>query len=102
VYKYTGQAEEPENGNDRYVGYDLINIGDLWEKRYDTELFPEFGVFRGDNHGENKAHAPWRWDDQDDGNVRSDQLFIDPAYLVGYYHDGLGDFSYIYVSQFSR
>ncbi|MFC1946436.1 DUF3221 domain-containing protein [Chloroflexota bacterium] len=100
VYRYTGQAEEPENGNDRNVGYDLIYISDLWEKRNDIELFPEFGVFSGDNHGENKAHAPWRWDDKDDGKVRADQLFTDPAYLVEYYHDGLGDFSYIYVFQF--
>ncbi|UCC17162.1 MAG: hypothetical protein JSU58_01030, partial [Dehalococcoidales bacterium] len=97
-----GQAEEPENGNDRNVGYDLKYIGELWDRRDDPLTFYDFGSLRGDNYGENKAHAPWRWDDKDDGNVRADQLFFDPAYLVGYYHDGLGDFSYIYVSQFSR
>lgn len=100
VYKYTGRAEEPQNGNDRNVGYDLIYIGDLWEKRHDTDIFHEFGTFRGDDFGENKAHAPWRWDDKDDGEVDADQFFIDPAYLVDYYHDGLGNFSHDYIIQF--
>ncbi len=39
VYRYTGQAEEPQNGNDRNVGYDLVYIDELWEKRYDTDIF---------------------------------------------------------------
>jgi len=102
VYRYTGNAEEPENDNDRNVGYDLVYIGELWERRYDPLIFYDFGSLRGDNHGENKAHAPWRWDDQDDGDIAADQLFIDPAYLVEYYHDGLGDFSREYIFQFSK
>ncbi|MFC2034643.1 hypothetical protein ACFLUJ_00765 [Chloroflexota bacterium] len=100
VYRYTGQAEQPQNGNDRNVGYDLIDISELWEKRHNKDIFYEFGVFRGDNHGDNKAHAPWQWDDKDDGEVYADQFFIEPAYLVDYYHDGLGNFSHDYISQF--
>ncbi|MFC2063057.1 DUF3221 domain-containing protein, partial [Chloroflexota bacterium] len=100
VYRYTGQAEEPQNGNDRNVGYDLIDISKLWEKRHDPDLFHDFGTFRGDNYGENMAHAPWRWDDKDDGEVYADQLFFDPAYLVDYYHDGLGNFSHDYIIRF--
>jgi len=102
VYRYTGQAEEPQNGNDRNVGYDLIDIGELWEKRHDTDIFYEFGTFRGDDFGENKAHAPWRWDDKDDGEVGADHFFVDPAYLVDYYHDGLGNFSHDYIIQFQN
>ncbi len=45
VYKYAGRAEEPQNGNDRNVGYDLVYIGELWEKRHDTDIFHEFGIF---------------------------------------------------------
>jgi len=100
VYRYTGQAEEPHNGNDRDVGYDLVFIDALWSKRYDPDIFYEFGTFRGDNHEENKAHAPWHWDDYDDGEVNADHFFVDPAYLVDYYHDGLGNFSHDYIVQF--
>ena len=102
VYRYTGQAEEPQNGDDRNVGYDLVDIGDLWAKRHDSDIFYEFGTFRGDDWGANKANAPWRWDDKDDGEVYADQLFIDPAYLVDYYHDGLEDFSHDYIVQFQN
>ena len=100
VYRYTGQAEEPQNGNDRNVGYDLVYIGELWEKRHDPDIFYEFGTFRGDDWDKNKANAPWGWDDKDDGKVYADQFFVDPAYLVDYYHDGLGNFSHDYIIQF--
>ncbi|MFC1945823.1 DUF3221 domain-containing protein [Chloroflexota bacterium] len=100
VYRYTGQAEEPQHGNDRNVGYNLAYIGDLWDKRNDSDIFYEFGVFRGDDYGENKAHAPWRWDDNDDGEIDAYQFFLAPAYLVDYYHDGLGKFSHDYIFQF--
>ncbi len=102
VYRYAGQASEPRDNNDRNVEYDLIFIGDLWDKRGDTNLFYEFGTFHGDNWGDNKADAPWGWDDKNDGDVGADQFFLDPAYLVDYYHDGLGDFSQDYVFQFQK
>jgi len=102
VYRYIGQAEEPQNGNDRNVGYDLVYIGELWEKRYDSDIFYELGTFRGDDYSNNKAHAPWQWDDKDDGEVYADQFFVDPAHLVDYYHDGLGNFSHDYIIQFQN
>jgi hypothetical protein len=102
VYRYTGQAGEPKNGNDRNVGYDLVNIDELWTKRYDPDIFYEFGVFKGDDWEDNKANAPWEWDDKDDGEVSAVQFFIDPAYLVAYYHDGLGNFSHDYIVQFQN
>jgi len=102
VYRYTGNAGEPRDSNNRNVEYDLIYIGDLWDKRNDTDLFYEFGTFWGDDWGENKADAPWGWDDKDDGEVYADQFFIDPAYVVDYYHDGLGNFSHDYIFQFQN
>jgi hypothetical protein len=95
-------ANEPRDSNDRNVDYDLISIGDLWDKRDDSNLFYKFGTFHGDNWGDNKADAPWGWDDKDDGDVSAEQFFLDPAYLVDYYHDGLGIFSQYYVFQFQK
>jgi hypothetical protein len=102
VYRYTGQAKEPQDGNDRNAGYDLLDIGILWAERHNPEIFYEFGTFRGNDFGENKAHAPWQWDDKDDGEVDADDFFIDPAYLVDYYHIGLGNFSRDYIFQFQN
>lgn len=103
VYYYTGTAEEPSSGNDRYVGYALKSMNELWDRRDPAsypDTFYEFGMFRGDTYGDNAANAPWGWDDWNDGDVFTPQFFTDPAYLVDYYHDGLGTFftSYTYKS----
>jgi len=89
-----------QDGNDRNAGYDLVHIDELWTKRHDAGVFCSFGTFCGDDHGRNKANAPWGWDDKDDGEVDADDFFLDPAYLVDYYHGGLGDFSRDYVFQY--
>jgi len=102
VYRFTGQAEEPQNGNDRNVGYDLLHIDEMWARRKDPDIFCGFGTFYGDDYGENKANAPWGWDDKDDGEVSASDFFINPAHLVDYYHDGLGDFSRDYVFQYQN
>jgi hypothetical protein len=103
IYRYTGISEEPENGNDRNVGYSLVSIDDIWSRRGNTDIFHEFGTFKGDitpdvlNMTENAANAPWGWDDWNDGDVDAPDFFMDPAYLVEYYHTGLGDFSILYT-----
>ena len=117
IYRYTGVAEEPEDGNDRDVGYALKHINQLWDLRNADEhpdTFYQFGTFRGDitpdepNMSENAANAPWGWDDkavkvfgitisESDGEVNAPDFFLDPAYLVDYYHEGLGDFSRTYL-----
>jgi len=62
---------------------------------------------RRPNMVENAANAPWGWDDETvivgvitlsegDGEVYAPDFFMDPAYLVDYYHEGLGDFSRSY------
>ncbi len=108
VYYYTGVAEEPSGGNDRDVGYALESIDELWEMRYPDEhpdTWYAYGTFEGDitpgvvAMTANAADAPWGWDDWNDGDAFESDLFMDPAYIVDYYHDGLGDFSHTYVSR---
>lgn len=98
VYYPTGIAEEPDSGNDNFCGYALIPIDDLWNRRYDSEIFSSYGTFDKDN-GAGEAHAPWAWDDSDDGECYPPDFFDDPAYLVDYYHNGLGNFSHVYVGK---
>jgi hypothetical protein len=96
-----GSSEVPENGNDRSVNYRLVNIfdaGGLWSRRSNPETFAGSGTFRGDNGTDNAAHAPWRWDDQDDGSeLPGGELATDPAKLVAIYFSNLGPFSRDYV-----
>ena len=93
-------AQSPSGPNDRAVKYKLINIfepGGLWDHRDDPLTFASPGVFRGDDGGDNKANAPWNWDDNDDGsNLRGGELATNPAKLVNIYFDDLGDFSTTY------
>jgi len=34
IYKPKGLAEEPSSGNDRNVGYELLSISALWDRRF--------------------------------------------------------------------
>lgn len=98
VYVYTGTAEQPSSGNDRSVGYALRSMNEIWNRRFDyTYTFASYGTFRGDDYEDNSANAPWGWDDGDDGAVYRGDLYMKPAYMVQYYHDGLGTFSQSYV-----
>jgi hypothetical protein len=94
-------SEVPSGGNDRAVAYRLVDVfapGGLWEQRSNPETFAVFGVFRGDNGKSDAAHAPWRWDDQNDGgDLPGGELATDPARLVAAYFGNLGDFSPTYV-----
>jgi hypothetical protein len=102
IYRYTGIADEPQSGNTRDVGYALVAIDELWNRRDNSDTFHEFGTFKGDttpgvlNMTENAANAPWGWDDWNDGDVDNSDFFLNPAYLVDYYHDGLRNFSLSY------
>jgi hypothetical protein len=94
-------AEVPSSGNDRDVTYQLVDIfapDGLWSRRFNRETFASWGVFQGDNGPNDKAHAPWRWDDQDDGGqLLGGELADDPATLVDIYFNGLGSFSTTYA-----
>lgn len=98
VYFYTGTAEQPSSGNDRSVGYALRSMNELWNRRTDyTYTFASYGTFRGDDYKDNAANAPWGWDDHDDGAVYRGDLYMKPAHLAEYYHNGWGTMSQTYV-----
>lgn len=101
VYYPTGTGEVPAGGNDRFVGYRLVNTfasGGLWEHRADPATFASFGTFRGDNGQDNAANSAWGWDDGDDGSdIPRGLLATDPAKLVSIYFANEGTFSLSYT-----
>ncbi len=100
-FPVSGAGEVPSSGNDRSVGYQLINIfdaGGLWAHRADSATFAGFGTFRGDNGQDNAANAPWGWDDGNDGSdLQRGLLATDPARLVSVYFANEGSFSLAYT-----
>jgi hypothetical protein len=111
-------SEVPQSGNDRVVRYRLIDVfapGGLWDhqlreaglSRGSAETFAAWGTFKGDEGGgcgsgtktckEDAAHAPWGWDDHDDGPVYGGEVALDPAHVTSVYFDGLRSFSTRYV-----
>ncbi|WP_394616973.1 hypothetical protein JNUCC0626_46415 [Lentzea sp. JNUCC 0626] len=100
VYVPATTGEVPSNGNDRSVDYRLVNILDangMWARRNNTETFASFGTFRGDNGKDNAAHAPWGWDDQNDGPIYRGYLATDPAAVFDRYFENKGTFSLTYT-----
>lgn len=100
IYYPYGYAEVPDGGNDRNVSYALRAVDELWDRRYDSQVFAYYGAFAGDTYGDDKANAPWAWDDRDDGEMQAGEIFTDPAHLIDYYFIGFGNFerNYIYKS----
>ena len=100
VYRPAATGEVPSGGNDRSVGYRLVNVleaNGMWARRANSETFASFGTFRGDNGKDNAANAPWGWDDQNDGPIYKGYLATDPALLVDRYFSNKGDFSLTYT-----
>lgn len=101
IYYPSGTGQVPASGNDRSVGYRLVNTfatSGLWSRRYDSITFASWSVFRGDNGVDNAARAAWGWDDEDDGgDLPAGMLATDPAYLVAVYFSGEGTFSLTYT-----
>ncbi|MFX1538355.1 MAG: hypothetical protein ACFFDI_29545, partial [Promethearchaeota archaeon] len=101
IYRPTGTAEEPSSGTDDDVGYALIHIKEIWNRRFgpfgDGYMFERFGVFDGNDGADDSANAPWNWDDHDDGPSFNGEFFYDPANLVDFYFEGLGSFSHDYT-----
>lgn len=95
-YERYGYSDYPQNWE--VVGYDLISIRDLWDRRFDYEgdgdeiTFDRYGVFNGncDSHfsDADSANPPWGWNDSDDGPVSPPDFFMDPAFLVDQYFNG--------------
>ncbi|HET8681031.1 MAG TPA: hypothetical protein VFM54_04070 [Micromonosporaceae bacterium] len=101
IYYPSGTGEVPAGGNDRSVGYRLVNTfasSGLWSRRYDSSTFASWGTFCGDNGVDNAANAAWGWDDEDDGgDLPRGVLATDPAYLVAVYFSGESPFSLSYT-----
>jgi hypothetical protein len=101
VYYPLAGGRVPSGGNDRNVGYQLVDIfaaGGLWAHRDDSQTFASWGAFLGDNGTDNAAHAPWKWDDDDDGgDLLAGLLATDPAKLVSTYFTGEAPFNRTYV-----
>jgi len=104
-YPVASGAQEPEGPNDRHAEYNLVDVfaeDGLWERRYDPDTFASFGVFLGDTHGQNKANAPWNWDDigglgTSPDSVEAGVIATDPVKLVKSYFSNLGSFSDSYI-----
>lgn len=101
VYFPSGTGEVPSGGNDRFVGYRLVDTfaaGGLWDHRTDTLTFASFGTLRGDNGKDDAANTAWGWDDEDDGSdLQRGLLATDPARLVSVYFENEGTFSLTYT-----
>ena len=102
IYYPSGTGQVPAGGNDRSVGYRLVNTfaaDGLWAHRNNSLTFADWGTFRGDDGvPDDQAHAAWGWDDHDDGSdLQRGMLATDPAYLVSRYFAGEGAFSLSYT-----
>ncbi|MEM3087458.1 MAG: hypothetical protein QXT68_10055, partial [Halobacteria archaeon] len=104
-YRYKGVAELPEHKNDRDVGYDLLPMSLLWDRRADIGNGRTFdcpfsyagarhsipgtigGCLDGDTKGDDQAKPPWGWDDSNDGPVYKGDWFFDPAHAVSTHLD---------------
>lgn len=96
-----GPGAVPAGGNDRAASYGLVDLtaaGNLWDRRGNPETYASYGTFAGDNGKDNAAHAPWQWDDTDDGSdLQAGTIATDPAYLVSQYFGNTGELSLEYV-----
>ncbi|MFI1966360.1 hypothetical protein ACH429_20005 [Streptomyces pathocidini] len=96
-----GAGSVPSGGNDRGATYGLVDLtasGGLWARRNNTETYASYGTFRGDDGQDNRAHAPWAWDDSNDGSeLQAGVIATDPALLVSKYFGNTGDLSRTYL-----
>ncbi|MGW2017670.1 hypothetical protein [Streptomyces sp. NPDC001927] len=96
-----GEGSVPAGGNDRAATYGLVDLtgaGSLWERRGNAETYASWGTFRGDNGKDNAAHAPWAWDDGNDGSaLQAGAIVTDPALLVSTYFDNTGALDLTYL-----
>lgn len=111
IYWYKGEAEEPQNGNEHFVGYELLPLLEtLWPLRNqignDYPFDKPFtflngctygGRFNGDNFIQDRGTPPWAWDEIDDGAVSKGEWFFIPAHTIAKHFKILGEFSLKYI-----
>lgn len=94
-YYHGGQAQQPATFNGDYEGnrcsYALRPLTELWALRHgpygDEGVFAEYGAFRGENYGVNKANPPWGWRNKTRFGFGGSFL-SDPAWTINRAIDG--------------
>lgn len=97
-YPSLSQSEVPIGPNDRQVMYqlhDLLEPDGLWQHRRNPRLFARYGAFAGNTSGgcgqgvfacqRDAAHAPWAWNDRDDGSPRGAMASSPAALVLAYF-----------------
>ena len=95
IYRYHARAEEPVDGSNRDVSYDLLSIKDtLWARRNEVGPDKAFGeaddffnghygsAFNGDDYTKNGANPPWSWGEDAAAHLKLGDWFFDPAKAV--------------------
>lgn len=104
VYFPTGVAEMPGGGDDRVVGYSLVDIDALWGLRGEDTVFTNEpdgvgGYFLGNEGSRNAASPPWRWSDGELSEAGPGVLFLDPARWIDSTHNGLARWPAEYIGR---
>jgi hypothetical protein len=120
VYAAGGEPDSPASGAGNYTGryhYGLIAMDadghdggheGLWHRRddiCDTCTFGSWGKFRGDNHGTDRANAPWAWHGGNKRPSRKGDMICDPAFFFDAHLNGAAldfGFSHRYLSHAFR
>ncbi|MFQ5976700.1 MAG: hypothetical protein ACE5OZ_01060 [Candidatus Heimdallarchaeota archaeon] len=97
IYYPTGFSEDPRHSSSgSFVGYELIDIMVLWEKRNvnayvgDGKMYQNEWAFDGNDGAQNDAaNPPWGWDDPDDGQSLMGEIFNHPVKFFRHYFSGV-------------
>jgi hypothetical protein len=110
VYRVGDRAEVPEGIKDKDVAYELVSIYDtLWQRRSDVgpgrlfdnpfdyrgQVLP--ASFDGEDWGEDKANAPWGYNQEIGEVLLRGDFFLDPARALAYFATLEGGVSRTYV-----
>jgi hypothetical protein len=110
VYRLDGAAEVPEGIKDDNVAYELVPIYDtLWQRRAEIGLGRLFdnpfdyrgnalpASFDGEDWGQDKANAPWGYNQEIGETLLRGDFFLDPARALAYFATIEGELSHTYV-----
>jgi hypothetical protein len=110
VYRVGDEAEVPEGIKDKDVAYELVPIYDtLWQRRDDIgpgRLFDNFFDYRGnvlpasfdgEDWGQDRANAPWGYNQEIGEVLLRGDFFLDPARALAHFATLEGGLSRTYV-----
>ncbi|MFD3947513.1 hypothetical protein [Streptomyces sp. NPDC058579] len=88
-----GEGSVPAGGNDRAATYGLVDL--TCAESTSGTLGLGLALAGGTD---NAAHAPWAWDDGNDGSaLQAGVIVTDPALLVSTYFDNTGELDLTYL-----